>query len=79
MSSSRIIEGGLTFFPHPPVDEDSAGVADGPPLSGVSVAVVNWGGAKMTAVEEMEAPGGRVVEPSTDAPMGMRGAAGFAF
>lgn len=63
-SSSRIIEGGLTFLPHP---GSGAGSFEGS---------TSAGGANTTAVDDTTAEAEVVVSA---APTGSRGAAGFAF
>lgn len=79
MSSSRIIDGGLTCFPHPfvwSVWEDCSG----PVNVDLSLSTKD-GGAKMTAVldivAELDTP--KPEAGVTAAPTGKRGAAGFAF
>lgn len=66
ISSSRIIDGGLTFFPHP------CGATS---CVAALLGSTSEGGAKTTAVEDKVADNVDV----NAAPTGKRGAAGFAF
>lgn len=74
-SSSKIIDGGLTFFPHP----CAADVVELSVTGSILEPSVVVGGAKITAVLETVAAEETLAVAATAAPTGSRAEIGFAF